>query len=459
MSNTEQSPSAWNRFSNGIGNFFRRIGSAFRRRSSMPPETIPAPEPISNNGNSLDDDAFFREYSDRIEAHDDIIVSLGLHSRVNAGHKYMYEMGRRDGSLGVKLKNLFEIARAIVVEMVRHIHVRLKGALASAEAEMDTRMKVKDYDEQSNLRHQAYNDYIQYQYRFFPRYYSFKLGLFYLLITVILLSADLTLALGLVRKGFSLSGKGDFRFLFAGDFWTIIKENWDTLLTAIGITVCTVFIKIYYDEFIGTPYANKLMTFRKFIEENDLKHHPDENLAAEIKNESRNKRIWKTILAIFTVLCLIVLAIFRMETAAYSHTFRITFWSGAAFVAITLLFPIIGGICMSVSFTNIQNYLRMKRAAKRADRFRNKYLKAVEKFTVAKKKFEDLRAADEKMGDEQRLTEEYIGHLVAFYERGYSIGTMQPDKYLKGEDFFTRAIEWRNIAFSRNISYNINKVN
>ncbi len=79
----------------------------------------------------------------------------------------------------------------------------------------------------------------------------------------------------------------------------------------------------------------------------------------------------------------------------------------------------------------------------------------MEKFTIVEKKYYDLFAADEKLINENLFVEEYKDYLVAFYERGYAIGGMQPDKYAGGEDFYNKILEWRSLAVSRRINIHI----
>ncbi len=427
---------------------------------------LPAPLPTPPVTGGLDRDDSFDEYAQKIAGMDDVVVNLGLHKRISASHKYMYEMGRRDGALGVSLTNLADIASATAQEIFRHIYVIIKGSLAAMLAEKDTRQGIMDYDDTCHQRDLAYYDYVKYQYRFFPRNYSWILFFFYTFIAIALIIADIPLALKLIQEGFNLSGSTEeaktFPYLFSdGKFWQIIALNWETVTTAAGISLCTVYIKIFYDDFIGTPYANKMMTFKRFVEDNKLQSNilTDEDMYDSINRENRYKRIWKMGLAGFTVLAIVVLALFRLEVAKEADAFDSSFISGAAFVMITLLFPVIGGICLSHALTNAQNMIRLHGAQHKCTRSRKVYLTAVAQYTIAQKRYEDMVAAEQRLCDEDRMVNEYQGYLIAFYKRGFSTGGMQPEKYTRGEDFYSKILEWRNIAVSRNINHHISKLN
>jgi hypothetical protein len=182
-------------------------------------------------------------------------------------------------------------------------------------------------------------------------------------------------------------------------------------------------------------------------------------MQGDIRKEYRYKRNWKTGLAIFTVAAIVVLAFFRLQTAHKNEDFDLSFASGAAFVIITILFPIIGGICLSHALTNFQNMVRLRRARRKCGKSRQEYLQAVEAYILIQKKYEDLMATSERLCDEDRMVAEYEDYLLAFYRRGFSTGGMQPEKYIKGEDFYSKIMEWRNVAVSRKINHHISKLN
>jgi hypothetical protein len=435
-----------------IKNWLSRV---FRQTSANTPETVAATPPTSEATPNLDDDDSYDEYSQKVSGLDDIVVKLGVHKRISASHKYMYEMGRRDGSLGVSL-NITDIAKATAQSMFRHIFVILKGKLGSLGAQLQSEKNIMDVEENSYKREQAYYDYMKYQYRFFPRNYSFLLFIIYLLVAIALILADMPLALKLIQKGFDIEGPGFGELFEHGKFWSTIAANWETAITAIGIALCTVYIKIYYDEFVGTPYANRLMSFKKFLEENGIELH--EETQKNIHREAIIKTIIKTLLVVVTVVCIIILARFRYQTSALDGS-PMTSLTGWAFLGITLLFPLIGGVCLSYALNNLQNRVRLIRAKHNCRRRLGVLRTRVQEYTQAKTNYEDLDAAAARLGDEIRMVEEYKHYLVAFYERGYAIGAMQPEKYAKGEEFYTKILEWRNIAISRRINHSINKLN
>lgn len=429
----------------------RKIASAFAKKKAK--QTAPDPDPKKPG---LDEDRSYEEYCRKIAGLDDVIVKLGVHKRISASHEYMYEMGRRDGALGVTLDNLGNIAHANALEMYRHIYVIIRGKLATLNAEFKVASNIKQYDESLYKREQAYYDYAKYQYRFFPRSHSLWLFVLYLVLAAALILADIPLALKLIQTGFDLdipdSSNMQFPNLFSGDFGAIVAANWETVVTAVGISLCTIYIKIYYDEFVGTPYANRLMTFKRFLMENGFESKEDEK---HVLKEHRMKGVLKTVLFFITIGAILALSLFRLQTAAKEGLFEVTFFSGAAFVAITLLFPLIGGICLSHALTNFQNMARLWNARWVSRLRRRRWILSVKKFTIVEQNYYDLVAANEKLINETQFVEEYKYYLIAFYERGYAIGGMQPDKYAGGDDFYNKILEWRSLAVARRINIHI----
>lgn len=436
--------------SNGVAKLAARIRKILLRKPAAP-----TGKPNDALKKGLDEDESYQEFSRKVTGLDDIIIKLGVHERMAASHQYMYEMGRRDGALGVRLDNLPNIARAIAKEMFRHIYVIIKGKIAAQHAEVQASKSIKDSDESLYNREQAYYNYVKYQSRFFPRNYSFFLFMLYLVVSFALILADIPLAFKLIRDGFNIQGSPRYPFqqLFIdGNFLRVLAHNWETVFTAFGIALCTIYIKIYYDEFVGTPYANRVMTFKRFMSENGFES--EAGVKENIQKEHREKVVAKTLIFIVTILAIVVLAYFRLEVAARAKLFEVTFFSKAACIAITLLFPLIGGICLSYSLNNIQNLTRLWSAKRHCSQTKGEWTKSVKEYSIIEKTYNDLEAAGEKLLGEH-LIEEYVEYLIAFYERGYAIGGMQPDKYIGGEDFFTKILEWRNLAVSRKISINI----
>jgi hypothetical protein len=179
----------------------------------------------------------------------------------------------------------------------------------------------------------------------------------------------------------------------------------------------------------------------------------------DVNREHKRKGYIKTGLVIITMLAILLIAMFRLQTVAKNGEFDINFFTVGAFIAITMLFPVMGGICLSYSLNNLQNLTRLSKARKKCLVYRNSLQASIKQFSDLKKEYEDVNAAAEQFNNEEKVVEEYKNYLIAFYGRGYAIGGMQPEKYSKGEDFYSKILEWRNVAISAKINHHIAKTN
>ena len=92
------------------------------------------------------------------------------------------------------------------------------------------------------------------------------LGGIYGAVALVLVLADIPLALELTRRGFNLKSDPNNAisdlFLattqdgFVSHFFRVLTSNWEVVVFATGVAFCTIYIKIFYDDFIGVPLEN-----------------------------------------------------------------------------------------------------------------------------------------------------------------------------------------------------------
>lgn len=403
---------------------------------------------VMEDGDTFDDD-----YSEKLNGLDDIVAGLGVHRRMTASNRQLFNMGKRDGAAGIRT-DIGNIARCTARLMFQQLFVLVKGRLGALDAQLQSEKNIMEVEEKLYRNEQAYHDYITYQYRFFPRNYSFLLAGIYFVVAFLLIVADLPLALKLIQKGFDIEGPGFGDLFVQGEFWSTLAANWETGITALGIALCTVYIKIFYDEYVGTPYGNKLMSNKKFIDENGFQHD-DEEMSRQVSQESKGKFAVKVLLVTATIVCIVILALFRNETNTPDQG-PPKMYAMMAFLAITILFPVIGGVCLSYSLNNLQNRLRLIRAKRICEKRLQRLKEKVQQYTLTKSNHEDLAAAVERLGNEQEMIEEYKDYLLAYYRRGYALGAQQPDNHVKEQDFFNRVEHWRNLLLSKAINQSTN---
>lgn len=363
----------------------------------------------------------------------DVMMQLGLHRYITTAYKYMYEMGRRNASLGVLLNNVSDVARRTAQEMFQHVYMMLKESLAAALTEKRTRLRIMEDDKQNHQRYRAYYDYVQRQYLSFPRSYSWFLCICYFFIGFALLFIAMPLLLILVQQGFNITGSvGNDKILaelLTAPFWEIINLNREQVVTGVGIATCIAYLLIFYDDFIAAPRINKTVTFKRFVQQNNLVANlPESKRAPQGIKQNYCYKQWIQIgLAILTAIAIMVLTFFRFQTAYPSNDEGFTFVNGILLVVGIVFFPVISGLCLAYSLGILRNIVRLARVDYHCIRLRTKHLYSVEAYVVAQKKYEDLFAGSLYLGEEANMIGGYHNALLAFYQRGFGTdgkGTM-----------------------------------
>lgn len=398
-----------------------------------------------------------------------------LQDNFRANKRFFLESGCRDGAIGADGSDITAIAETHAQNLFDQANVIIKSKLAALETELEAAERIKKRDEENDKEQHAYYNYLQHGYRYFPRTFSLSLGVIYFISFLVLLLADIPLALRLIIDGFNLHSDDKLPELFTGNTMEIIKSNWEVFTTAIGIAMCTVYIKIFYDEFIGTPYGNKYLSKSKFLEVSLKGHHPGPAGSAEdnralIDKENKRKQLWKYFIAAITVAALIALALFRIHTISLyvidDKTFETVLpqvpngWQrDAAVIAITLLFPIISGICLSLSLTSFQNASRYRKTGNDCTESSNRFIESLKRYTEIKREFENLSTELKNWNSDNKLLENHIHLLVAHYKYGRSIGITQPDLLTRDKDFFDKVKLWREKVTARRINTKIIQAN
>lgn len=414
---------------------------------------------------------------------------------INTVQTKMEELGRENGSYGINLNDQ-QVKDRASIETQNLLRNAVPIIAYEKELLEDSRAQ-KDYEyqdaydqhalEKSNFKQLTHGRY------HVPLSCSRLAFIFYGFLGFFLLLSDIPLALQLIQKGFKFDDpapENAMHKLFSVAFRNVITDNWEVILTAIGISFCTVMIKIVYDEMIGTPYAAEVLRRKQFF---DLFHRKkkDDNTDYFTPTEANNirynqwlKTLVKLVLLAGTIYMIFTLGQFRVKSleivdierrynddiekavnrntfdsassgshirelddrkqaaikqnridnaGLYSHTFSV----------ITLFFPIISGICLSLSLTALQNRRKIKKSEKLCEQLES----------VLQRKADAL-GKDEAAFKEWLKEEEYISHpdwlksfsekLVSLYQYGYTTGKIRPDFKKELPDILTIIQSWRN---------------
>jgi len=284
-----------------------------------------------------------------------------------------------------------------------------------------------------------------------PQSYSFSLSIIYTLAAVLLLLADLPLSLKLVAMGYGVTTKSDSGSVddLFKDPWYVISEYWEAILLAVGVALAGILIKylldslVYRDEqktpsrvfsfallgilalFLGTTIYLGIFRAdvqrRKNISEltqqlNDLQQQPDAKTnqkvieAIDELNDDLNRE--------------------RSESAWSVRT--------VSFIALTLLFPIAGGICFSVGWRKLVKRLRFRSVARALKKVEQIYGAEALRYEQVRGTLESQEAKRRRENDAYARGDDYAEMLVSLYKHGYARGRNVPETIDAGAGLYIR---------------------
>lgn len=317
----------------------------------------------------------------------------------------------------------------------------------------------------------AYYEKLNRAYQYNHRQFSLLLGFIYGFFALVLVLADIPLALELTRRGFNLKTDPNNAisdlFLFGTQegfvlhFIKVLASNWEVVLFATGVAFCTIYIKIFYDDFIGVPLENLIKKASEsptadYEEFYQAQTDPASNNGPEVVLKDNKKeitdrfnRLWwfRFLVKLFVLIVLfstiLVLGYFRYSVVAAERVVDVpayvTFFT---YSLLTLIFPIISGICASLSLNSFHNWSERRKAGKQNSNARKAVIKATDEFRVKEEEKERNSGFINWLSDPTTI-DQLRDYLIRCYESGYKFGYLYPE-WTFGGDLFTRAEALRN---------------
>lgn len=224
---------------------------------------------------------------------------------------------------------------------------------------------------------------------------SFLLGFLYLAAAGLLMGADLPLTVNLVKDGFRL---GQFT---QENLTGVTPHVW---LLAVGIAFSGIFLKYFLDEVIT----------------------------------SKNRKIFLWITFFFFIITVVVLGLFRADinyaSATHQNIEGNILLNQATFIALTIMLPLIGGICFSAGWNEFRFFLAERKKSRlhvKLDLYSKEYNKL---FFRIKAKREIIQREEEKFGTEKILVDLY----QSIYEHGYARGENVPETLDENASLYKR---------------------
>lgn len=396
-------------------------------------------------------------------------LSKELISFIGRSIDFFWHFGRKDGSVGQKQMN-----KSFFRTHAGYIQAELIGQLESKrvkfEVEYKKHEKVLEEKTKTKEDSERYLNEVLTRKELYPTNYSRWLGVFYILLAILLILADVPLALKLTQLGFNLdidiSGLHSIDKLFIisqeceednlwDHMWLVFSNNWEVFILAFGVAICTVYIKIFYEDFIGYPIDKSVRQF-KIIDRYGV-FTEEEKRSMILKYRARIA--FKVFILILTLITIVFLGYFRSEISQISIGMNaptdevyiydlsdsyVQHLAKICFILITILFPIIGGICLSLGVRNFQNLREISEANKHFKSKNDEYTDSLVKFTEVSKNKQICEQNLQTIRSEN-FVDDYTNLFYYCYQHGYERGVVEPDKSL---DIYERVEKLRDRLIS-----------
>lgn len=396
-------------------------------------------------------------------AHLQQFISMGESFR-KSGY-YAGQWGVRENDIAASAAMQVRITKGLIDEKSQSNQRRLKS-------QVEILGTIKKNAERDYETKNSYYEKLNRAYQYNHKQFSWVLGGIYGFFAVLLILADIPLALELTRQGFNLktdpnNAIADLFVLNANEgfilhFLKVLASNWEVVFLATGIALCTIYIKIFYDDYIGIPLENLIKKAsespRADYEEVKQAEGDDDSTGEFVagketpvdkkKISDKFSRLWwvrffvKLSVLLILLSTIAVLGGFRyyvVTTDSVTAAPGITFFT---YLFLTLIFPIISGICASLSLSNLHNWAEKRKAEKENSEARKEVLRATDEFRVKEEEME-RNSGFIKWLEEDKTIQLLTDYLISSYQSGYKFGYLHPE-WTFGGDLFTRAEALRN---------------
>lgn len=453
----------WKRMYKPFGLFFGR-----KPVSNLPvTQDVPQPAEGKNMQDSHGAPPNFKEININIEE-TELLLAPEIDKFIRERGDEFWLMGLNDGIRGVNPTAIDEVAQAHAVTLVEYVRASSEGKLKSFKKDAGVKFKIMRDEEDRYRDAQKHLEDMTHYYHTSPKSFSIFLFRMYLAIAIFLIIADIPLAMILTEKGFDLQ-----------------SESVASILLTLGIAFCAVYIKIYYDDYIANTlgfYVNQFKKIPGIIGDRVRKKSSKDSITigySENTEELQHKaekeikithvEFWikfgiKSSILLITLYTIWTLGKFRYQNIsnpereiimeyvnwvmekmggdpqqttreAFNTTLR-------AFRLITLVFPIIGGVCLSLALSNIQNIKRLKVAEQLFEKLQVKFLNALKNYNEARRKYEDYQGIFDRWNEkasgssEDEHTSFFKKVFKSYYTLGFENGMTGPDMTLKNLDLY-----------------------
>jgi hypothetical protein len=367
--------------------------------------------------------------------------------------EYYRELGFKNGILfGAKQQSIMTILRNAASRIRAFIELNFFfNRIEAIQSKLEQAQFLRAQAEHELTLNNDYYRKVEKAMRWRPNAFSLSLSLLYVFSGLILIAADVAISISTIRDGF--------------DIVNIVE----IILMAMGIAFSTIYIKIYFDLYI-LPSIERSVTMFK------ADNLPGIN-STEKKEKNTVKFIWglrslfNTALFIFCIYSFFLVANFRFENYKRDSLEKVTEKSRNLstlfeeentskpdntkakqelsifldlgkdpYVYLSLLFPLVGGICMAMGINKGRNFHILRKARKKFDRAKTLLSNLKEEEILYSEQLKNFQHYAKWCEEGGRFIDDVSDYFHANYIHGYQYGFQKRTKDL---DLFKRTKELR----------------
>jgi len=352
----------------------------------------------------------------------------------NVGEHFR-ELGFKDGIL---LGAEGEAIKSIVRNAAFKIQAYIESRFLSKRDEIRSRLQEIEFSIQQSQdeldSNQSYFNKLQQAKRWLPKSYSFLLSCFYIISGLVLIAADFGISLDTLSQGF------------------LIQNELEKYLIAFGIAFSTAYIKIYFDLYLLPTIEKSVTTFKKA---NLPGIDDDPKDIKKVKQVWNTRFIFNSFIFLICIVMFYVLAEFRyftlktmQEEALGAQIGQFLSVGRISFVTLSLMFPVIGGICMAMGINKFINIIIFFNAKWDFERSKKRINRKKKKLSLWKQRLDSFENYVRWCNRDGDFLKEMAEYFYAIYRHGYEYGFQ---KRTKDMDLFKRSKELRKQFAARNV--------
>ena len=306
-------------------------------KESLNKKTKPISEPFNPYKNVPDPAIVFKDTLGMNDINRDSKIPENLKSILieieNMGDR-LRKLGESDGPYQLRYKTIKEITNSSAERTSRYIETIFKGIGEGLKTKKEIKRKEEARVTEDVNDAKVYLDKLIAAKYWLPKNFLLWEIIIFFVFGITLLGGDFVLSLTGTKEAFLL-------------------QQWEAILMSLGITACSIYIKVYYDDYLLSNIERTVTRFK----------HENLNGISDNSSESKLRRVWhlrtclKTLFLLIALSGIYFLGELRYQVlSAINPTISSFTYSRITFVILSVLFPLIGGICIAMAIKKMRGY-------------------------------------------------------------------------------------------------------